>query len=224
MKKVFVLCSILIFAFYGKQSLAQESGKVLVKNLEGSYTGDIKKGLAHGEGKAVGIDTYIGHFKKGYPDGKGTYYWINGDTHTGEWHKGKRSGKGEFHTKVNKLDTIYTGDWKNDKIRPITIAPAVVNKSSIDRYSFKRIGEGCLISIKFKQHGVTNTSVSNLIIDGDSGIEVEKGNAFCYENFELPFKCSVRYSTYNKLQSTVLEAKFEFVITQMGNWELVLHN
>lgn len=223
MKKLFVLC--VIIAFYSKFGLAQDSEKVLVANISKSYEGKCKKGLAHGNGEAKGVDTYSGQFKKGLPQGFGTYVWKNGDYYIGQWYKGKRNGEGEFHTKINDQDTVYAGLWKRDKyIGQKTIQPIVNYKSSVDRYNFKRIGEGSLISISFKQNGTTNTSITDLIVDGDSGIEVEKDNIFSFEDFVVPFKCSVRYRTLNKLQKVGFDVKFEFEITQMGNWELVLHN
>ncbi|MGZ2369412.1 hypothetical protein ACXR6G_06470 [Ancylomarina sp. YFZ004] len=225
MKKVFLLFSILIFGCYGMQSIAQDTEKVLVPNISKSYEGKCKKGLAHGNGEAKGIDTYSGQFKKGLPQGNGTYVWQNGDYYIGQWHKGQRSGEGEFHTKIIDRDTVYAGLWKRDKyIGQKTILPTITYKSSVDRYRFKRIGDGNLISIQFKQNGTTNTSITSLTVDGDSGTEVQKGNCFCFENFVLPFKCSIRYNTPSKLKQISYEARFEFEITQMGNWELILHN
>ncbi|WP_372644111.1 hypothetical protein [Ancylomarina sp.] len=225
MKKVFVLCSIFVFVFYGKQSLAQESGKVLLPKISKSYKGECKKGLAHGNGDAKGVDTYSGQFKKGLPQGTGTYVWQNGDYYVGDWHKGLRSGEGEFHIKVNNQDTVYAGIWKHDKyLGKRVVLPTVTYKSSVERYSFKKLSEGCLVSIKIMQNGSVNTSVSQLIIDGDSGNELINGNSFCFENFIVPFKCSVRYYTMNKLRKAQYEVKFDFEITQLGNWELVLNN
>ncbi|RXQ95869.1 hypothetical protein EO244_06070 [Ancylomarina salipaludis] len=225
MKKVFLLFSILFFCCYDMQSLAQSTGKVLVPNLSASYKGALKKGLAHGDGEAIGIDSYMGHFKKGYPDGKGTYIWENGDSYTGEWCKGLRSGEGEFHTKINNRDTLYKGLWKNDKyLGPKVIYPRVLCKRSIDRYQFKRVSEGRLLSIKMMQNGNINNSITNLIIDGDSGTKFHNGNMLGFENFEIPFKCSVRYITQNKLRRDSYTVIFEFEITQMGNWEVLLHN
>jgi len=225
MKKTFVLCLILIVSCCCKLAIAQVVGKVLVSNISKFYEGDCKKGLAHGNGDAKGVDTYSGQFKKGYPQGTGTYVWQNGDYYIGNWHKGLRNGEGEFHTKINNRDTVYAGIWKCDKyLGERTILPTVTYKSSVDRYSFKRLGKGSLISIQFKQNGTTNTSITGLIIDGDSGVEVKKGNSFCFEGFVIPFKCSIRYTTSNKLQKVLIDAKFEFEITQMGNWDLVLHN
>jgi hypothetical protein len=225
MKKRNVLFSILIVLICFTYAIAQEKIKVMIPNLSDSYQGESKKGLAHGKGDAKGIDSYKGNFKKGYPQGRGTYTWQNGDFYVGNWHKGQRNGEGELHTKFDNRDTIFAGLWKKDKyIGKKMILPTVTYKSSVDRYNFKRIGDGELITIHFKQNGSTNTTVSNVIVDGDSGTEVTKDNCICFENFVLPFKCSLRYTTANKMKKTRYEARFDFEITQMGNWDLVLHN
>ena len=225
MKKMNVLLSVLFVLIGFTSAVAQEKTKVLHPNLSKTYQGETKKGLAHGNGDAKGIDTYSGQFKKGLPQGKGTYVWKNSDFYIGDWHKGQRNGEGEFHTKFENRDTIYAGLWKKDKyLGKKTILPIVTYKSSVDRYRFKRIGNGNLITVHFKQNGSTNTSISDLIVDGDSGIEVTKDNCVCFENFVLPFKCIVRYRTASKLKDAIYNAKFEFEITQMGNWDLVLHN
>tara|TARA_R110001583_G_scaffold43208_1_gene137439 strand:+ start:10270 stop:10947 length:678 start_codon:yes stop_codon:yes gene_type:complete len=225
MEKMKILLSVLFVLIGFTSAVAQEKAKVLQPNLAKIYQGETKKGLAHGEGEAQGIDSYIGNFKKGYPQGKGTYTWNNGDFYIGNWYKGQRNGEGEYHTKFENRDTIYAGIWKKDKyIGKRTILPMVTYKSSVDRYLFRRIGEGELITIHFKQNGGTNTSITSLIVDGDSGIEVTKDNCICFENFVVPFKCSLRYTTDNKLQETSYEVRFDFEITQMGNWDLVLNN
>jgi len=201
MKKINVLLSVLFVLIGFTSAVAQEKAEVLQPNLAEIYQGETKKGLAHGEGEARGIDSYIGNFKKGYPQGEGTYTWNNGDFYIGNWHKGQRNGEGEYHTKFENRDTIYAGIWKKDKyIGKRTILPMVTYKSSVDRYSFKKIGEGSMITIHFNQNGSTNTSISDLIFDGDSGTEVSKDNCVCFEDFVVPFKCSIRYRTQNKLQ------------------------
>jgi hypothetical protein len=83
--------------------------------LRGVYTGDCKKGKAHGKGKAVGIDTYEGEFKKGWPDGKGTYLWSNGNSYTGMFVKGLRDGEGLMKYKRSGIaDSVVEGFWKKD--------------------------------------------------------------------------------------------------------------
>ena len=56
----------------GSPIYAQQSEcKVKMASISGSYTGDCKKGLAHGKGNARGIDSYEGQFSKDCLKGKG---------------------------------------------------------------------------------------------------------------------------------------------------------
>ncbi len=83
--------------------------------LKGTYTGDCKKGKAHGKGKAVGIDTYEGDFRSGVPDGDGIYTFKNGDIYKGHFSKGYRDGKGIFVYKRSGGDSTVEGFWKKDE-------------------------------------------------------------------------------------------------------------
>lgn len=83
--------------------------------IQGKYTGECKDGKANGNGKSVGMDTYEGNFKKGYPDGLGTYTWSVGDFYKGQFKKGIKQGKGEMHFKrKNQEDSVVTGFWAKD--------------------------------------------------------------------------------------------------------------
>lgn len=90
----FLLTAMVIFPFY--RINAQEC-KVQAEALEIEYTGDCRKGLAHGEGIARGTGvTYEGEFKKGYPHGKGTLTFDDGRVFQGEWNNGEIYGYGEL--------------------------------------------------------------------------------------------------------------------------------
>ena len=88
--------------------------RVMVDDIAGSYEGECLKGKAHGQGKAIGKDTYEGEFKKGYPDGKGTYTWINGDYFVGEFVKGEREGEGKMVYASVNADSVQSGYWEED--------------------------------------------------------------------------------------------------------------
>ena len=93
MKSPLVLTILLNAVFMLSLNLnAQDDCKVLTEALQGEYTGDCKKGLAHGTGESKGIDIYRGDFKKGLPNGTGTYIWKNGNSYEGEFKDGKRNG------------------------------------------------------------------------------------------------------------------------------------
>lgn len=100
--------------FFGFYSSAQQC-EVDKESIKGTYTGECKKGKAHGQGKSAGTDTYEGAFKSGLPDGQGTYTWSNGNVFTGKYIKGLREGKGIMTFKMlNVQDSIVEGYWKKD--------------------------------------------------------------------------------------------------------------
>ena len=54
-------------------------------------------------------DVYVGEFKNGSMNGRGTYYWGNGNTFQGEWVNDKRNGYGIMTYKTSGY--IYNGLW-----------------------------------------------------------------------------------------------------------------
>lgn len=95
-------------------SLKAQECEVLNPDLKGTYTGECKKGKAHGKGKAEGKDKYEGDFRSGLADGTGTYTWNNGNQYTGAWAKGKKEGKGKMTIKLTGRDSLVEGYWKKD--------------------------------------------------------------------------------------------------------------
>ncbi len=133
--------------------------------LKGTYTGDCKKGKAHGKGKATGTDTYEGNFSAGLPDGNGTYRWSNGNEFTGEFSKGLKQGKGKLiYKRLNEKDSVIEGFWKKDVYAGKNENPyRLIHKS-------KLVNE---IEIEYKKDGfnkitffITNTSGGAAYIDG----------------------------------------------------------
>lgn len=114
MKKIiFTSCIIICTLFLAN---AQENCKVLLADISGTYSGDCVNGKANGKGESKGKDTYIGEFKNGLPDGKGSYLYSNGDFYNGEWEKGKKEGAGSFsYKRPDKTDSLVVGYWKKDK-------------------------------------------------------------------------------------------------------------
>ena len=55
---------------------------------------------------------YIGQIINGLKNGKGIYYFGNGDRYEGEWKNDRYEGKGIYYFKDGRK---YEGDWKNDK-------------------------------------------------------------------------------------------------------------
>jgi len=224
MKHLIPFISLLLF--FSFQSIAQESCKVLIPEIDSLYTGKCKKGLAHGKGFAQGVDSYAGKFYKGWPQGKGTYTWANGDQYVGEWKKGKRNGEGYLILKLTTQDSIIEGIWENDLyLGPKPIAPKVISRTSIDRYSFKKTGGiKNRVLIDFLQNGARNTTITNLMIYSSNGIESDLGHSIGYDYIEFPVTIRVNYTTLNKLKSVEIQAIFEFEITEAGDWLVEIHN
>ncbi|WP_117885412.1 MORN repeat-containing protein [Aureibaculum luteum] len=222
------LLSLLFFIlFYGfSQFVNAQDCKVLVLKIDSIYTGKCKKGFAHGKGTAIGEDTYKGKFVKGWPSGKGTYTWANGDSYTGDFQEGKRFGEGKLTIKGIDRDSIMDGLWENDiYLGAKPKKPKVIIKEQIDRYTFRKIGDGKdRVLINFLQNGLPNKTLENLTINTSSGTETRLGNSTGYEFIDFPVTIRVSYSTMNKLNTMRHEALFEFKITEPGDWVLNLVN
>jgi hypothetical protein len=131
--KILFLFAILLLV--GNTGTAQDSAscEVALLPITGKYTGECKGNKAHGMGKSVGMDSYEGEFKKGYPDGEGTYTWQNGNYYKGTMKKGVRNGKGEFHFKRQGLaDSVVTGYWQKDTYKGLNLKPYVIVNTTSD--------------------------------------------------------------------------------------------
>ncbi len=205
--------------------------KVLMEGIQNEYSGGCKKGLADGNGIAKGRFLYEGNFKKGLPHGKGTLKYSSDEYYIGEWKNGLQDGKGKLYYKVKGVDSLKVGVWENGNyIGKSAITPYVVKyKSGVDRYSFIRLNDGNSantnrVKIKFVQNGGNNATISDIMLQGDSGNRINTTNADGFENISFPFTCKISYVTPNKMNSQKYTAIFEFVIFKQGDWELILNN
>lgn len=226
MKHRIIFISLLSFLSLSIYCPAQKNCKVLLPEIDSSYTGKCKKGLAHGKGTATGIDSYTGKFSNGWPHGRGTYIWANGDEYSGDWKEGKRSGEGKLILKLADRDSIIDGLWEDNRyLGPKPVPPRVIAKSSIDRYTFKLTGGfKNRVLIDFLQNGARNTTITNLIISSSKGIETNLGHSIGYDYIEFPVTIRVNYTTLNKFKAVEVQAIFEFEITDPGDWRVEIHN
>jgi len=226
MKSIFLSFLFLIFTFTSWGTATQDSCKVLVEALKGNYKGGCKNGLAHGFGIAKGKDSYDGYFRKGYPNGTGTYHWTTGETYTGEWKKGKRNGKGSYTFKIEDRDTTVSGLWKDDIYAgPMINKPSVVRVHNIDSYAFKKTGgTQKRVMLNFQQNGTYNVEIKNLMLTASSGTDAKSGSLVGFDNITFPVTIVARYDTYNKLKTVKYNAYIEFTIYEEGDWEVRLTN
>lgn len=213
------------FVLIAVVSFGQQDCKVLKEEISAKYTGDCKKGLAHGQGYAQGTDTYNGQFRKGLPDGKGTYTWANGDIYEGEWHAGYRDGFGTFTFSTGTKDSVMVGMWNDDTYSgPKIEKPKVISVNGVDSYSFRRLGDGDQVTVNIFMNGSRNANLENFSMISNSGSNFDTGQSVGYEHINFPFICKISYTSWNKMQTSQQRVRFEFEISQPGNWELILHN
>lgn len=107
MKWIIILWVFLWIIISVNLSYGQEC-RVLLDKIDGNYSGDCKKGLAHGYGEAEGENViYKGEFRKGLPDGEGTLTFADGRKFDGEWKNGEVYGFGEFTDTDGKVQKGY---------------------------------------------------------------------------------------------------------------------
>lgn len=225
------LISALIFTCAGVLLYAQDNCKVLVKELEGEYKGDCKKGLAHGEGEATGLDTYIGEFKKGLPHGEGKYIYNPGDrTHEGNWKKGQQEGFGVL-TVYTQTDTILKeGYWREGEYYSKYEMPyKVTYRMEIKKVSFIKKAEGNTIEFRFTLQGKPNENVREVKMESKTGFKaIIPGTSAEFANCTFPFKGKIEYMTVKKEFSAESQAsmycELQFEIYEPGIWEIVISN
>ena len=224
MKKYNIIV-LIILGFLVLQPLKGQSDcKVLKAEISIEYKGDCKNGLAHGDGEAFGLDHYIGHFKKGYPDGEGTYKWAAGEVYTGHWKRGMRHGNGELSWLVNNKDTTIVGKWVKDKYVGSGTGSnmyKITYKNNIGRITVNRIGPGSQIRFKFIRNG-GEIAPGNLLLNGDSGTTSTFQQFMGYEHIEFPLKGRITFSVPNDFNTATLNCELNFIIYEPGSYEICI--
>lgn len=225
--KIHLTCFLsILFILLFKPAYPQDSCQVLKSSISKTYTGGCKNGLAHGKGIAEGIDHYDGQFKKGLPDGKGTYTWATGEVYTGNWKEGKRHGIGKYTYLNNGEDAVNEGQWLDDKYAgPAYNKPIVIIKDGVDRYSFKKNSNQInRVMVGIYQNGIRNSTISDLMITSSSGYDTSIGQIRGYEGITFPVTIKIIYTTMNKLHTSNIYVRFEFEISEPGDWTVEIHN
>jgi hypothetical protein len=214
----------IVFTLFRIHVFSQDACKVLKPEISEKYTGNCKNGLADGKGIAEGTDKYEGKFKKGFPNGTGKYTWSTGEVYEGSWKEGKRDGQGKYTYKLNGVETVDFGIWKDDAFfRKILPSPYTVYRAtSITRYSVKRLGDGTRVLFSLMQNG-NNTQVGNLSLYSTSGNNFSFGTKFGYENLEFPCTLKLSYTCPNKIKTASINVEFEIIIKEAGSWEVTIN-
>ena len=77
---------------------------------------DISNNIIINITKIYNIGKYVGEYKNGKREGKGIFYYNNGNRYEGDFKNDKKEGKGKFYYNSGKWKgNRYEGDFKNDK-------------------------------------------------------------------------------------------------------------
>ena len=220
MKRNILCTAFAIISVSGSVIFAQDDCKVLNSSIGVSYNGSCKKGLAEGTGEAMGVDRYKGEFKKGLPDGEGTYFWLTGEIYAGEWRKGLREGNGKYSYKYMDRDTVISGIWKKDKyIGEVELAPYIIEyRNGISRVSCIKVGGRPYVKFKFALNGAESNDISNLLIQGSSGSESNTTEFTGFEQIVFPFSGRVTFQAPNAFRAAMITCELRFVINEPGSW------
>lgn len=223
--RVKIIIVILVLSTSFAYTQQNDSCRVIVKEISGTYKGDCKYGVADGDGVAKGKDTYTGKFKDGFPDGKGTYVYENGNNFTGTWVRGLKSGFGKFIYYVEGKEYVQKGYWKNDEYVGIS-NPDEFYKLAIEagaedlRCSVKKVQKsGERIYISFARE-MSNYIPSNLRITTTSGRVVQEGEHFAIYNYADPNNCTISFTV--RVLGEIKTCSLSLDILKMGNYELLV--
>ena len=77
----------------------KNNNEQVIKYDNGKYIGQVVNGLREGKGIYYfnNGDRYEGDFKNDNKEGKGIYYWNNGDRYEGDWKNDNKEGKGIYY-------------------------------------------------------------------------------------------------------------------------------
>ncbi|HBH49391.1 MAG TPA: hypothetical protein DDX98_12160 [Bacteroidales bacterium] len=226
MKKAFGLIFILSFPLI---VLAQDC-KVLNEELNNEYTGECKKGVAHGEGTAKGNElTYEGEFKKGLVHGEGTL--IREDqTYKGEFDDGMVMGYGslyigdslikEGYFKGQLLDYYFMGENKSDLAGYRILQDDNLDQAQV-RIS-KSDNKTKLVTIRLSDP--KNRSISNINVDERNNGQIANStftnsrSVIEINAIDFPFVMTLRYNVSNQSGNFNLPAILKIEIFEPGDW------
>ena len=222
--KLLAFALLILLVFSSWMLIPDGDCKVLLPKISGKYEGDCKKGKAHGEGKAIGEDTYQGEFKKGMPDGSGIYTWSTGDYFDGNWKNGMKDGEGKLVLKGNdqKADSVVVGFWKNDEYfgkyeNPYEVGSKSSNINKL-RVMKKSIAPNQVEFIIMRKNAPVG--ISNLRINTNAGTFYDKKNAVN----TFPLEMEIEFDSKSATGFGAAKEKFtcKLKILEEGNWQITI--
>jgi hypothetical protein len=243
MKSIFYKIFLIVIMLPCSQTFGQEC-KVLVEILSTDYTGDCKKGFAHGQGTAIGDGvTYTGEFRKGYPNGEGTLTFEDGRVYTGEFKNGEIYGFGEL---VQNSGEVQKGYFKGmiDGFRYMGEDKAslagykIIETERLENATYTFVNSdptGNKLSIKIFENNIrkiTNFEILE-ITDGVIQLITNEGGRLNAEivNVVFPVTIGIRYILPYGTQDTTLPGgvnnlnsprRMVFTLTEPGDWTVAI--
>ena len=215
-------------------NLYQNKCEVLLNNINKFYEGECKNGLAEGFGKAYGIDSFVGYFNKGLPDGEGKYFFNNRDYYIGEFKKGKFNGKGEYfkyNLITNSWDTVIKGFWKNSTYTGSNVNPyKLINRSAMVKevvFTKEELRYNSKVTIEVTRENTGQSSINYSDVKPSlRGINLKSGsytniestttqnikNIYYLLNVEFPFKAVLEID----------DEQVEVEINQKADWKIFI--
>lgn len=226
--KNYIISILLLFSFVSFSQRQTSNCKVIPQNLQGTYEGDCKNRLAHGEGLAIGKETYEGSFKEGIPQGKGKYIYENGSYYVGEFKNVLRHGEGRMFEvqsvkAINKDSTEILGGklgrWKQDEFieeileKKYTI---IQNLNTLSTQFDKPDERTERVEIMLG----TRSVLSGVSINPSSGTFYMQGpNKAIIENCVFPLRVRMNYNAQKGL-SAPISVRLEFELESKGHWKI----
>jgi len=221
--------SVILFVLYPATEIqAGDECEVLLPEISEEYEGGCRNGLAHGMGEASGDDRYEGRFRRGFPDGRGTYVWSDGSIYEGRWREGKRDGRGVYKFIEDGVMKTKSGVWQADTFlrervsRPYTVGHVL----NVERYTVKKIAdEPDRILVTLQHGGRKNISARNFtfLLDG-TGETYSIGHQTGYQNVDFPAQCRITYETPGRFRQVVYRVLLEIDIREPGDWLITIYN
>jgi hypothetical protein len=193
--------------------------KVIMPSISGKYTGECRKGLAHGQGTSEGIDRYSGGFKNGLPHGIGTYTWAEGTIYEGHWSNGTKDGGGKMVTR----DSTYTGIWKEDKYIGKEIIPSYKithTQNVIKSTLIKTNSTNYEIRIRFFQGSVEGGGLISVDLAYNTGVQYRDGSIYGIQHPSFPIDIRISFKANDRLGTGQFDADYDFTINEPGSWDV----
>lgn len=241
MKKLLIL----FISFFSVSAILSQPCIVSIDSLKGQYTGGCKKGKAEGYGTAIGVDSYTGNFKNGYPDGEGKYTWKNGTWYNGNWKAGLFEGNGTF----NKIDrnkpdsaTLVTGLWQAGKYigkfqKPYSVVSLTNGINEVSIRKLRDTKAEITIAVKSTTSGGSSLYMPLLPKPKLVNIELLEGrfqqqadnetstvtNTYTFRNVTFPFYAIFTFETSGTNPLPLPSEKIKVEISETSSWYIQVH-